>query len=125
MSETQKLNVVIVGVDGTPHQETWTSTTSRDTLAWLQDTVGGLVDVVALTDTIDMWLNDEGIYQCEPNPAATLLAADLSGHGVHQMFYGPAVFTGGCDEDGTTLGLSAPAAAAVFSGPAKGLNGRR
>lgn len=36
-------------------------------LAAMQALVGGLVDCVQLMDGIDLWLNDEGLYTCEPN----------------------------------------------------------
>lgn len=64
------------------------------------------VDVVALDEGLDMWIDDEGIYNTNrtPNPAATMVA-HLHGF-VLQPYYGVAVFTGGVDEDGNALALS-------------------
>lgn len=62
------------------------------------------VDVVAIAPDLDMWVDDNG-YGVEPvNVAATQLKDLLVGH--TQMYYGAALFTGGIDEDGETLGLS-------------------
>lgn len=51
-----------------------------------------------------MWVNDEGrILDLPVHRAATVIARH---HGVtHQVFHGPAVFTGGADGDGRTLPL--------------------
>ena len=96
------VDVLIVQTDGTSVVQSWTPTADGGLLDQLQGAVGGLVDVVALTDQLDMWVHDEGLYVCEPNPVATLLAV---AHGRRSPFYGPAVFTGGADADGDTCGL--------------------
>lgn len=65
-----------------------------------------LIDVVALTDRWDMWLDDEGIYNHHdaPNPVATALAQRF-GH-THQRYHGPVLITGGADDEGDTLPLT-------------------
>lgn len=69
----------------------------------LQGAVGGLVDVVALDDGIDMWVNDEGLFVCEPNPVGWGIAR---GYGTPQVaYFGAVVFTGGPDDTGRTRGL--------------------
>jgi len=85
-------------------------TADKDCLAHLQEVVGGLVDCVGLTPTADLWVNDEGLYLCEPNPVASVLAHVMADRDLAQPLFGPAVFTGGVDEDGGTLGLSEEAA---------------
>ena len=60
-----------------------------------------------------MWVNDEGLFLCEPNPLATMLAAGFADRDLAQPFFGPAVFTGSCDEAGSTLGLTAAQLAEV------------
>lgn len=63
-----------------------------------------LVDVVALTDGWDMWIDDEGLYNHPANPIATALARRFGF--VHQLYHGPVVITGGADSDGGTLPLT-------------------
>jgi len=112
MTETtvDQLRVVVVFEDGTVQHDLWTLTADKDCLAHLQEVVGGLVDCVGLTPTADLWVNDEGLYLCEPNPVASVLAHVIANRDLRQPLFGPAVFTGGVDEDGATLGLSEQAA---------------
>ncbi|MEU8623051.1 DUF3846 domain-containing protein [Streptomyces sp. NPDC048623] len=60
------------------------------------------VDAPGLT----MWVDDEGLIK--DNPAQNILAtALLAKHRkVHQMYFGHAVFTGGTDRHGNSLGLT-------------------
>lgn len=60
------------------------------------------VDLVPLDEGLDMWLDDEGLYNnVTPNPAATMVA-HLYGL-TRQPYYGAVVFTGGIAEDGNAL----------------------
>ncbi|MFJ6354804.1 DUF3846 domain-containing protein [Streptomyces sp. NPDC092046] len=61
------------------------------------------VDVVALTDQVDMWLDDNGLYTQPVNPMATLLARRFGW--TYQNYHGPVLLTGGADEEGETLPL--------------------
>lgn len=62
------------------------------------------VDVVALTSRLDMWVDDEGMYNHPVNPVATFLAAR---HGfTWQKYHGPVLLTGGADDEGETLPLT-------------------
>ncbi|MFE6714042.1 DUF3846 domain-containing protein [Streptomyces sp. NPDC057695] len=61
------------------------------------------VDVVALTDQVDMWLDDNGLYTQQVNPAATLLARRFGR--TYQDYHGPVLLTGGADDEGETLPL--------------------
>lgn len=99
---TRSVDVLVVDTDGAARRERWTTGPDGSLLAQLQTAVGGLVDVVALADNLDLWVNDEGLYLCEPNPVATLLTLAL---GRNAPVYGPGVFTGGADPDGSTRGL--------------------
>lgn len=112
MTETtvDQLRVVVVFEDGTVQHDVWTLTADKDCLAHLQEVVGGLVDCVGLTPTTDLWVNDEGLYLCVPNPVATVLAHVLAARDLAQPLFGPAVFTGGVDGQGTTLGMTEDAA---------------
>lgn len=64
------------------------------------------VDVVALAADLEMWVDDEGLLvdDAQVNHAATGIAAEFGR--TAQNYCGPAVFTGGADEDGETLGLT-------------------
>jgi hypothetical protein len=80
--------------------------TSGALLADLYRLIGcDTVDLITLDEGLDMWLDDEGLYNNEtPNPAATMVA-HLYGF-TRQPYYGVVVFTGGVDEDGNALPLS-------------------
>lgn len=106
-------SAVVVFEDGTVQNDTWTLTANKPSLAHLQEVVGGLVDCVGLTPTADLWVNDEGLYLCKPNPLATVLAHVVANRDLAQSLFGPAVFTGGADEEGATLGLTEDAAQAL------------
>lgn len=63
------------------------------------------VDVVAITDVLDMWVDDEGLLVGEPqiNYPACMVAAALGA--LHQPYFGTAVFA--ChDDEGETTSLS-------------------
>ena len=64
----------------------------------------GLVDVVRLTTRLDMWIDDEGLYNHPVNPAATLLARRYGF--TWQPYHGPVLLTGSADDDGETLPLT-------------------
>ena len=108
-----QLRVVVVFEDGTVQNDIWTLTADKDCLAHLQEVVGGLVDCVGLSPAADLWVNDEGLYLCGPNPVATVLAHVMAGRDLAQPLFGPAVFTGSADEEGATLGLTEDEAKAL------------
>lgn len=62
------------------------------------------VDVVRLADDLDMWLDDDGMYTSPVNLAATFVAR-LYGFN-HQNYHGNALFLGGANRNGDTVGLS-------------------
>jgi hypothetical protein len=65
-----------------------------------------VVECVQLADDVDMWVDEEGLLkaQLEPNLPASMLAWRYRGMG--QAYYGTALFTGGADGAGNSLGLS-------------------
>ena len=94
--------VVTIDSDGTTVSAEWDTT--GGTLGLLQDAVGGFVDVVPLHPTITMWVNDTGLVDALPiNWVATTIARAFGL--THQPYAGPVAFTGGVDDDGTTLPL--------------------
>ncbi len=63
------------------------------------------VEVVQPTETICIWVDEEGLLnRSDPNFLATLLAAELGSFG--QVLRGTVVVTGGSDGAGDTLPLS-------------------
>jgi hypothetical protein len=63
------------------------------------------VDVVALDEGLDMWVDDEGIYRNNTsNPVASMIA-HLHGR-CWQPYFGTVVFSGGIDENGNALPLT-------------------
>jgi hypothetical protein len=61
------------------------------------------VEVIQATETISIWVDEEGLMRRPtPNYLATLLAAEL---GFGQVIVGVVVFTGGADSEGNTLPL--------------------
>lgn len=62
-----------------------------------------LVDCVALTDRLDMWVDDEGLYTQPVNPVASTLARR---HGITwQPFHGPVLLCS-VDGDGNCIDLT-------------------
>lgn len=61
-------------------------------------------DVVALTDKLDMWIDDESLYAHPVNPLATLLARH---HGfTWQPYHGPVLLCS-VDDEGRSIDLDA------------------
>ena len=71
----------------------------------LSGAVGGLIECVALSKDIDMWVNEEGkVFGLDLNPHATRLF--MHTYGVVDPIAGDVVVTGGVSDEGETLGLS-------------------
>lgn len=82
---------------------------SENTLSKMQEAVGGWVQAIDLSDTLTMWCNEEGkIQRLAHNLTAQMLWDDAFGAGTDYIV-GDVVFTGGTDDEGRTLGLSAEA----------------
>jgi uncharacterized protein DUF3846 len=75
-----------------------------DHLALMREHIGcRYVDVVRLTNTLDMWLDDEGLYTQPVNLPATQLARR---HGyVWQDYHGPVLLCG-VNRDGNSIDLT-------------------
>lgn len=70
----------------------------------LSDTVGGMIECVGLGDA-DLWCNENGIAEgLSLNMIATAIYSDT--FGASNPILGDVIITGGCDEEGETLGLS-------------------
>lgn len=76
-----------------------------DSYNMLSESVGGYVECVSLTPTIDMWINEEGkLLGLEPNIIATELLWETS-RVMNDIIVGNVVFASN-DEEGETTGLS-------------------
>lgn len=74
-------------------------------LKQLQTAVEGHVQVVSLTDTMDMWCNEEGkMNGSEWNESATAIWHAM--YGPTDAIFGTVVFSGTPDSDGNTRGIS-------------------
>jgi hypothetical protein len=81
---------------------------SDDTLTKLQDAVGGWVQAVDLTEDVTLWCNEEGKMNGLPfNAIATSLWIDKFGE--TDIIVGDVVLTGGADDEGELLTLTAEA----------------
>ncbi|MFI7005558.1 DUF3846 domain-containing protein [Streptomyces sp. NPDC050145] len=68
------------------------------------------IDAVTVTEALTLWVDDEGMLNgAEFNAPATRLYA--LHRPPHQPYFGQALFTGGTDPQGNTLGLTADEAA--------------
>jgi hypothetical protein len=101
------------------NNETKTEMLDEITLEYLQTSVKGWVQAVDLSgayEGITMWVNEEGKFDdsLSLNTGATFLWSQSFGYGT-DFIVGNAVFTGGADENGDTLGLSADQASFIFT----------
>jgi len=80
---------------------------SEDSLATLQNGVGGWVQAIDLTTSMTMWCNEEGKLNGLPhNPFAQKLW-DVAFGADTDYIVGDVVFTGTPDEEGYTTGITA------------------
>lgn len=98
---------VVISPGEEPARVEW-SLEEDSCLSALQTAVEGYVDVVRLTDSLDMWVNDEGVFTAPLNPLAGAISSIYSarsGTPRQPYFYGTVVFTGGADDEGATRPL--------------------
>lgn len=79
--------------------------TASNELAVLQEAVGGWVQAIQLTDTLTLWLNEEGKMEELAHNAIAQWYWDMA-FGRTDYIVGNAIFTGGFDEEGETIGLT-------------------
>ena len=92
---------IIVETDGTARDIDIES----DSLTALQSGVGGYVQAIDISPRLTMWLNEEGKIEGLPhNIVAQVIFDNRFGPGLDKIV-GNAVFTGGTDDEGDTLGL--------------------
>lgn len=71
----------------------------------LSGAVGGYIECVSLSDSVDMWVNEEGKLIGLPfNEIGTRLWT--AAYGPTDVIVGDIILTGGADDEGETLGLS-------------------
>lgn len=89
----------------------------QDRLNFLQTLVEGLIECVALDQTTELWVNEEGLFRgdFQVNATATDLARFKTGLGY--TLVGPAVITGGVDREGNTLSVTDLTLAMISGSP--------
>ena len=71
----------------------------------LSTAVNGMIELVSISEDIDMWLNEEGkLIGLEPNVIATMLF--YQAFSKFDLVMGDVIITGGSDDEGNTVGLS-------------------
>lgn len=96
------MKALIIPVDGKPREVAFDRGASYEVL---RNAVGGYIECVALSDTLDMWVNEDGKLISLPiNSTATFLWTLV--YGPTDVIVGDVIFTGGVDDEGETLGLS-------------------
>jgi hypothetical protein len=71
----------------------------------LSTAVNGMIELVSISEDIDMWLNEEGkLIGLEPNVIATMLF--YKAFSKFDLVMGNVIITGGSDDEGKTIGLS-------------------
>ena len=98
------MKAVVIKTDGSRYVAEF----EKESYDFLSKTVGGLIERVTLHDkegAPDMWLNEEGkVIGLDQNPTATALWVDM--YDLTDVMCGDVVITGGCDDEGYTLGLT-------------------
>src|SRR5690606_10210238 len=87
-AQEHTMDALRLDVDGNLTEVTF----GDSSLKALQEGVGGIVDCVSLSDTIDMWVHDEGMFMFAVNPFASAIAPVIRGQRL-QDFHGAVVFT--------------------------------
>lgn len=79
---------------------------SEDFLHKMQGAVDGLIQPVDFTNSLTMWVNEEGLLRDDlrVNPFASILFEEFLRSPM--LIKGDVVFTGGTDDEGDTLGLA-------------------
>lgn len=80
-----------------------------DSYRFLSDAVGGLIELVRIAPTLDMWVNENFIAEAEDKELKlNAVATAMYSASLPQPYpiLGDVVFTGGSDDEGETLGLT-------------------
>jgi hypothetical protein len=101
----QNVRTLVMYPDATVKARTVTS------LKEWQEIVGGLIEPIFGNEKNfgewEAYVNDEGLYACEPNVPATVLADAIGWkHFAGDILHGPVAFVGPVDEDGYSTHIS-------------------
>ena len=76
-------------------------------LRWMQETVGGYIEPVRVSEEVDSYVNEEGKLQgLEVNPVATSLAREHRAIFAQDYIAGTVLYTGPVDGEGEITGLT-------------------
>lgn len=96
------MKALVIPVEGEMQEVNFDKKSSYEVL---RRAVGGYIECVALSGTMDMWVNEEGKLMSLPvNSTATFLWTLV--YGPTDVIVGDVIITGGVDDEGNTLGLS-------------------
>lgn len=102
---TDTLNAVLVTTDGTATAVTITRENFlTEAYAML---VSDTVEAVPVARDVTAWIDGEGLYQQEINRCASALCVVFYRYPAAGHLHGPVLFTGGVDQNGDELSLSA------------------
>ncbi|SKO33970.1 Domain of uncharacterised function (DUF3846) [Mycobacteroides abscessus subsp. abscessus] len=104
---------IVIRTDGTIETIDIEAVSSDERLQLMYAALGcHTMDLVRLTDGIDMWVDDNGLYTAEVNPIATALAQR---YGLTWQSYHGAVLLAAADDEGDTINLTTERANAMRS----------
>lgn len=115
MPTNNEVPALLVGVDGTATDLVLDRSAPMGILSDMYRAIGcTTVECVDLAEDLTAWFDENALLagSQEVNVPICLYLQDI--HGIdHQLYWGAAVFTGGVDRNGDTIGISNDRAAAI------------
>ena len=84
----------------------WVEFPEDDSLSTLQKAVGGWVECVPISSTLEMWVNEEGLLVGLPYNSIATYLYNHEWKSPDQIIVGDVIVTGGTLPNGDTAGLS-------------------
>ena len=95
----------LIPIGGIGRRAELDATSSRDRLQFMYTEIGcKTVDMFQVTPTIDAWVDDEGMYNSQPNLVAMFVVERVSEQRLQQPLWGTILFLSRDGEDATGLG---------------------
>lgn len=102
---------LIVGTDGTTKRVHFDNDNTYEVMS---SAVGGWVEAVRLSDSLTMWVNEEGKFMgLDVNKIGTIWFENAFGEYSDDVIVGDVFFTGGVDARGYTKGISVNQASSI------------
>ena len=97
----------LIPLGGIGRRAEFDATSSHARLRFMYEEIGcSTVDMVALTPTVDVWVDDEGMYNSQPNIVGATVVENLvrtTGRTLRQPLFGTLLFLSRDGEDATGL----------------------